>query len=431
MTQDAAPPLRARIARSMEEIDPVGWDFCANPPVAAPEAPSQDADSLSQGPESNSEEAESHYQHERFNPFITHAFLNALETSGSATARTGWTPLHVVIEDGEKNILACAPCYAKSHSMGEYVFDYAWADAFERAGGRYYPKLQVCVPFTPVPGRRLLVAPGPLQAQARDCLISALRALRDKTGASSVHVTFPNRSDFEALGAAGWLQRTNKQFHFFNAGYRTFEDFLTALSSRKRKTIRRERRDALANDITVELLTGKDIAEAHWDAFYNFYMDTGSRKWGRPYLTRRYYSQIGTAMAERILLVLAKRNGRYVAGAINFIGDDALYGRNWGCLENHPFLHFELCYYQAIEFAIARGLSRVEAGAQGEHKLARGYRPVPTYSAHDIADRRLARAVADFLAEERREIARVIALYGEHVPFRKEAAREEALEQDY
>jgi predicted N-acyltransferase len=422
------PAFTVRIARSMSEIDPQGWDACANPPA---DSVTQGAESLLEAIESLSEDADSKSQKERFNPFITHAFLNALETSGSATAKTGWTPLHVVVEDADKKIHACAPCYAKSHSMGEYVFDYAWADAYERAGGRYYPKLQVCVPFTPVPGRRLLVAPGPQTEKARAYLVGGLRALRDKTGASSIHVTFPTRQECEALGRDGMLERTNKQFHFFNEGYRTFDDFLAALSSRKRKTIRRERRDALANGVEVELVTGKAIGEEHWDAFYNFYMDTGSRKWGRPYLTRRYYSQIGAAMPERILLVMARRNGRYVAGAINFIGDDALYGRNWGCLEDHPFLHFELCYYQAIEFAISRGLARVEAGAQGEHKLARGYRPVTTYSAHDIADQRFAKAVADFLEEERREIARVIEVYGEHVPFRKDAAREEALEQDY
>jgi predicted N-acyltransferase len=428
MTENPAPAFTVRIARSMSEIDPQGWDACANPPA---DSELQDPESLLEAIESKSEGPDSKSQKERFNPFISHAFLNALETSGSATAKTGWTPLHVVVEDAAKKIQACAPCYAKSHSMGEYVFDYAWADAYERAGGRYYPKLQVCVPFTPVPGRRLLVAPGPQAEKARAYLIGGLRALRDKTGASSIHVTFPTRRECEALGRDGMLERTNKQFHFFNDGYKTFDDFLAALSSRKRKTIRRERRDALANGIEVELVTGEAIGEQHWDAFYNFYMDTGARKWGRPYLTRRYYSQIGAAMPERILLVMAKRNGRYVAGAINFIGDDALYGRNWGCLEEHPFLHFELCYYQAIEFAISRGLARVEAGAQGEHKLARGYRPVTTYSAHDIADRRFARAVADFLEEERAEIARVIEVYGEHVPFRKDAAREEALEQDY
>ncbi len=431
MTEEAAPTFTVRIARSMAEIDPAGWDACANPPVSAPESELQGAESLLAAIESKSEEADSKSQKERFNPFISHAFLNALETSGSAAAKTGWTPLHLVVEDPDKKIVACAPCYAKTHSQGEYVFDYAWADAYERAGGRYYPKLQVCVPFTPVPGRRLLVAPGPQAEKARAYLIGGLRALREKTGASSLHVTFPDRRDFDALAEAGMLQRTNKQFHFFNAGYRTFDDFLAALSSRKRKTIRRERRDALANGIEVELVTGDAITEAHWDAFFAFYMDTGSRKWGRPYLTRRYYSHVGAAMPDRILLVMAKRNGRYVAGAINFIGDDALYGRNWGCLEEHPFLHFELCYYQAIEFAISRGLARVEAGAQGEHKLARGYRPVTTYSAHEIPDRRFARAVSDFLEEERREIARVIEIYGEHVPFRKDAAREEALEQDY
>ena len=428
MTDKNAPAFTVRIARTLAEVDAAQWDACANPPA---ESVSEGADSLLEAIESISEDAAARLQKERFNPFISHAFLNALETSGSASAKTGWTPLHVLVEDANGQLAACAPCYGKSHSQGEYVFDYAWADAYERAGGRYYPKLQVCVPFTPVPGRRLLVRPGPDNATARAYLIGGLRALRDKTGASSVHVTFPTKRDCDDLAGAGMLTRTNKQFHFINEDYKTFDDFLAALSSRKRKTIRRERRDALAKGVEVELVTGKDISEAHWDAFFQFYMDTGARKWGQPYLNRRYYSLVGAAMPERILLVMAKRAGRFVAGAINFIGDDALYGRNWGCLEDHPFLHFELCYYQAIEFAISRGLSRVEAGAQGEHKLARGYRPVTTYSAHDIADPRFASAVADFLEEERREIARMIELYGEHVPFRKDAAREEALEQDY
>ncbi len=411
------PKLTVRIARSMSEVDAAAWDACANPQALTLADIEGDAEAAA--------------QKERHNPFISHAFLNVLETSGSATAKTGWTPLHVLVEDTDGKLLACAPCYAKTHSMGEYVFDYAWADAYERAGGRYYPKLQVCVPFTPVQGRRLLVAPGPQSADARAYLIGGLRALREKTGASSIHVTFPNKIDCEDLASAGMLSRTGKQFHFFNENYETFEDFLAALSSHKRKTIRRERRDALRNGIEIELVTGSAIGEQHWDAFYAFYMDTGSRKWGRPYLTRKYYSQVGQAMADRILLVMAKRNGRYVAGAINFIGDDALYGRNWGCLEEHPFLHFELCYYQAIDYAIQHKLARVEAGAQGEHKLARGYKPVTTYSAHDIADRNFSRAVENFLEEERREIARVIEVYGEHVPFKKDAAREAALEQDY
>jgi predicted N-acyltransferase len=246
-----------------------------------------------------------------------------------------------------------------------------------------------------------------------------LRALRQQTRASSAHITFPTAEEWHALGEAGFLQRTGQQFHFFNAGYANFDEFLADLASRKRKTIRKEREAALREGITVEWITGRDISEAHWDAFFAFYMDTGSRKWGRPYLNRKFFSLVGEAMADRILLVLAKRAGRYIAGALNFIGDDALYGRNWGAIEEHPFLHFEVCYYQAIEFGIARGLKRVEAGAQGEHKLARGYRPVTTYSAHDFADPRMTRAIGDYLKNERRHIEAAIDIYGEHVPFRK------------
>jgi predicted N-acyltransferase len=399
--------FKFRFVRSLADVDPLAWDLCANPadPVLAPEDEGQ---------------------FERFNPFISHAFLNALEISGSAIAREGWAPFHVLVEDGSGRLAACAPCYLKSHSMGEYVFDYAWADAYERAGGRYYPKLQVSVPFTPAQGRRLLVASGDKAPAARAKLIEALEALREETGASSIHVTFPLKSECDALEEAGYLPRTGKQFHFFNKGYGAFDDFLADLASRKRKSIKRERRDALNDGVEIHRLTGADISEEHWDAFFHFYMDTGARKWGRPYLTRAFFSQIGETMADRILLVMVRRNGRWIAGAINFIGDDALYGRNWGALEERPFLHFEVCYYQAIEFAISRGLKRVEAGAQGEHKLARGYQPVTTYSAHSIADPRLSRAVADFLVHEREAVAQEIDLYGEHVPFRRDLAREES-----
>ena len=399
--------FNVRIVRSMAEVDPAAWDACANPEVPG----AADAQAADQ-------------QRERFNPFLSHAFLNSLEISGSASPRTGWSPVHVVVEDEAGVMLGCAPCYLKTHSMGEYVFDYAWADAFERAGGRYYPKLQVCVPFTPAQGRRLLVAPGAEADAVVDALIAGLRAVRSQTGASSIHITFPVRSEWEALGTKGFLRRTGKQFHFINRNYGCFDDFLADLSSRKRKNIRKEREAALANGIDIEQVTGGAITEAHWDAFYSFYMDTGARKWGRPYLTRRYYSQVGAEMADRILLVMARRKGRYIAGAINFIGDDALYGRNWGAIEEHPFLHFEACYYQAIDFAIARKLQRVEAGAQGEHKLARGYGPVETYSLHEFADPRLSRAVGEFLRQEREAISESIELYGEHVPFRRDLARE-------
>jgi predicted N-acyltransferase len=398
-----ASDLKVRIVRKLAEVDPHAWDACANPQL--PEGVTLDA------PEES--------QKERFNPFLTHAFLNACEASGSAVPRTGWGGAHVLVEDGDKRLLAAAPAWLKSHSQGEYVFDHGWADAYERAGGRYYPKLQVCVPFTPVPGRRLLVAATDRAGEARAALLAGLRGLRDSTKASSVHITFLQKQEWELLGGEGWLQRTNKQFHFFNRGYATFEDFLATLASRKRKVVRRERKEALSAGIEIEWATGPTLRDEHWDAFFGFYMDTGSRKWGQPYLTRAFFSMLGETMADRVLLVMAKRNGKYIAGALNLIGDDALYGRNWGCIEEHPFLHFEVCYYQAIDFALSRGLSRVEAGAQGEHKLLRGYEPVPTYSAHDIADPRLARAVADFLRQERREMDELIDAYAEHTPFRK------------
>ncbi len=400
--------LTIRMIRSLAEIDPASWDACANPPA-----------------ESVCEEVDSNYQEERFNPFITHAFLNACEASGSAIPRTGWGGAHILVEDAEGRLLAAAPCYLKSHSMGEYVFDQGWADAYERAGGRYYPKLQISVPFTPAPGRRLLVAAGPRAEEARAALISGLRAVMEKTGASSAHVTFLTKAEWETLGAEGFLQRTNKQFHFFDKGYGDFEGFLNSLASRKRKAIRRERKDALSAGVEIEWATGADLTKAHWDAFYAFYMDTGSRKWGTPYLTRKFFTLLSETMADRVLLIMAKREGRYIAGALNLIGDDALYGRNWGCIEEHPFLHFEVCYYQAIDFALSRGLRRVEAGAQGEHKLLRGYEPIETYSAHAIADPRLEKAVAQFLLEERREMARVIEAYAEHTPFRKGELQQE------
>jgi uncharacterized protein len=354
-------------------------------------------------------------------PFTTYAFLSALEDSGCVGSGTGWSPAHILVEDANEELIAASPCYLKTHSMGEYVFDHAWADAYSRAGGRYYPKLQLSIPFTPVTGPRLLVRPGADAEYARGALVAGARALRQQTGASSIHATFLEKAEFEALTEQGFLGRIDQQFHWMNAGYENFEEFLESLASRKRKAIRRERREALEPGITVERLTGSAITEAHWDAFHAFYEDTGARKWGRPYLNRRFFSLIGERMADRILLVMAKREGRYVAGAINFIGRDALYGRNWGCIEDHPFLHFELCYYQAIDFAIETGLARVEAGAQGEHKLARGYRPVTTYSAHDIADPGLRRAIADYLMRERGYVEAVVEELEEALPFRKGA----------
>jgi predicted N-acyltransferase len=354
------------------------------------------------------------------NPFVSHAFLAALEDSGSATARTGWLPQHAALRDPAGRLLACAPCYAKSHSQGEYVFDYGWADALERAGGQYYPKLQVSVPFSPVPGPRLLVRPDagiPAAALAQG-LVQACREL----GTSSVHVTFCTAPEWEALGEAGWLRRLGVQFHWHNAGYATFDDFLGALSSRKRKAIRRERRDAAAAaDLTLRTLRGHEITPRHWAAFHRFYRSTTDRKWGRSaYLTPRFWPILGERLGDAVVLMVAEQDGEPVAGALNLLGRDALFGRNWGSLIDLPFLHFELCYYRAIDFAIEHGIARVEAGAQGEHKIQRGYLPVPTHSAHWIAHPGLRRAVADFLARERPAMEREIAELATLSPFRKE-----------
>ena len=353
-----------------------------------------------------------------YNPFVSYDFLTALEESGCAISRNGWQGYHLRLEDGDGRLLGALPCYLKSHSQGEYVFDHGWADAFERAGGRYYPKLQASVPFTPVTGPRLLVANGANAAVVRSGLATALRQVTDKLGVSSAHVTFATQDDSNALAATGYLPRIDQQFHFFNDGYSSYDDFLATLASRKRKALKRERREALAAGTTIDWLTGKDITEKVWDDFFAFYMDTGSRKWGRPYLNRRFFSLIGERMADDVLLVMAKRNGRYIAGAINFVGSDTLYGRNWGCVEDHPFLHFEVCYHQAIDFAIARKLKVVEAGAQGEHKLARGYRPVTTHSAHYIAHAGLRRAIADYLERERSDVAHTGEYFEDHLPFR-------------
>jgi predicted N-acyltransferase len=350
------------------------------------------------------------------NPFLSHAFLSALEDSGSAVARTGWQPVPIVIDGADGRPDAILPAYAKSHSQGEYVFDHAWADAWERAGGQYYPKLQIAAPFTPVPGPRLLLR----ESAAAPALIAAAEAMVAEHDLSSAHATFITEAQKPLFEAAGWMIRTGSQFHWHNEGYRDFADFLAALSSRKRKAIRKEREAAQAA-VEIRHLTGADIGEAEWDAFWAFYQDTGSRKWGQPYLTRRFFTMLGERMGERVLLMLAYRHGTPVAGALNLVGSDALYGRYWGCTEDIPFLHFELCYYQAIEAAIARGLSRVEAGAQGEHKLARGYRPVPTWSAHYIPHPGFRRAVEDFIVREARAMEEQIELLDEMAPFRKDA----------
>ncbi|MGN6764191.1 MAG: GNAT family N-acetyltransferase [Rhizobiaceae bacterium] len=354
-----------------------------------------------------------------YNPFISLAFLKTLEETGCATRRTGWMAQHLRLESPDGRLIGAVPCYLKSHSQGEYVFDYGWADAFERAGGTYYPKLQISVPFTPVTGPRLLVDRSIDPASGRAALVAGVKVLTERLGVSSAHVTFAMEADVSALEDAGFLLRMDQQFHFINEGYSSYDDFLASLASRKRKALKKERREAIAEGITIDRLTGKELTERVWDDFFSFYMDTGSRKWGRPYLNRKFFSLIGERMADDVLLVMAKRNGRYVAGAINFIGSDRLFGRNWGCIEDHPFLHFEVCYHQAIEFAIERGLKIVEAGAQGQHKLARGYMPVTTTSAHYIPHKGFRDAVADYLERERREVAHTGEILGQHGPFRK------------
>ena len=354
-----------------------------------------------------------------YNPFVSYAFLSSLEDSGCAIPKTGWGGHHLRLESADGRLLGALPCYLKSHSQGEYVFDHGWADAFERAGGRYYPKLQASVPFTPATGPRLLVADGADAGPVRAALAAGLRTVTERLGVSSAHVTFARDEDMAALEGAGFLRRTDQQFHFLNPGYAGYDDFLGTLASRKRKALKKERREALAPGIKIDWLTGKALTERVWDDFFAFYMDTGGRKWGRPYLNRKFFSLVGERMADDVLLVMARRAGRYIAGAINFIGGDTLYGRNWGCIEDHPFLHFEVCYHQAIDFAIARKLKVVEAGAQGEHKLARGYMPVITQSAHFLAHPGLRSAVDDYLRRERREVARAGEYLAEHGPFRK------------
>jgi len=379
-----------KVVPRIRDIAADAWDACANPDAAT------------------------------YNPFLSHAFLGALEAAGTVGERSGWHPHHLVLEGRGDAVSGVMPLYAKTHSQGEYVFDHAWADALHRAGGQYYPKLQGAVPFTPVPGRRFLARPGAKEAETELLLARAAIQVADRIGASSVHVTFLTEGEWARLGGeGGFLRRTGQQFHWHNAGYRTFDDFLQTLASRKRKAIRKERADAQAA-VEIFSVTGAEITEAHWDAFFAFYMDTGSRKWGRPYLNRTFFSLLGAALADRCLLVFARRDGKLVAGALNLIGGDCLFGRYWGAIEHHPFLHFELCYYQAIDYAIAHGLPRVEAGAQGEHKLARGYLPETTYSLHWLADPRLEAAVARYLEEERSEVAEVNELLREHGPFKRD-----------
>ena len=390
--------LHIGVVGAIDEISAAGWDACANP---APGAHNSNQETV-------------------YNPFVSHHFLSTIEESQSVGGRTGWQPQHVVAKTADGELLAVAPCYLKSHSRGEYVFDRGWAEAYERAGGSYYPKLQIAVPFTPATGPRLLLRPGPNSDVVGRALASGLIELCKLSGASGVHVTFATEPEFRLLGELGYLQRTDQQFHWENAGFASFDDFLGALAARKRKTIRRERHDALQAGITVHWLTGNDLTEDVWDAFFEFYMETGSRKWGRPYLTRSFYSLVGEKMRDRIVLIMAKRAGRWIAGAINFAGSHTLFGRHWGAVEHHPFLHFELCYYQAIDYAIAHKLLRVEAGAQGEHKISRGYMPTTTYSAHYIADAGLRRAIADYLVRERAYVAAAGEELATLAPFRKD-----------
>ena len=374
------PSVTARLADGVSQVPAAEWDACAG----------------------------------QANPFLSHAFLSALEASGSVGGRSGWQAIPVLVDGDDGRPVAAAPAYAKSHSQGEYVFDHAWADAWERAGGHYYPKLQIAAPFTPVPGPRLLLR----DASAAPALIAALEAVTDQHNLSSAHATFVAPEQVPLFEAAGGLIREGTQFHWRNDGFATFDDFLATLASRKRKAIRKERAAAVAG-LTIRHLAGAEIGRREWDAFWTFYQDTGSRKWGHPYLTRAFFPLLGAALGDRVLLILAERDGEPIAGALNLIGADALYGRYWGCTEDVPFLHFELCYYQAIDAAIARGLKTVEAGAQGEHKLARGYAPVATWSAHYIPDAGFRRAVADFLVRERAAVEHEQAVLDTMTPFRR------------
>jgi uncharacterized protein len=347
-------------------------------------------------------------------PFLSHAFLSALENSGSVGRGSGWQPLPITVTGADGTLLGALPAYGKSHSQGEYVFDHSWADAWSRAGGNYYPKLQIAVPFTPAQGPRIL---------ARDeamaiALLKGAESLVQQNRLSSAHATFIDESQLDWFKAADWLVRESVQYHWFNRGYATFEDFLGTLAARKRKMIKKERAGAVQG-LTIRHLCGSEIEPRHWDAFWRFYQDTGARKWGQPYLKRGFFPEVAETMGDKVLLILAERDGVPIAGALNFIGGEALYGRYWGCSEDVPFLHFELCYYQAIDAAIVRGIGRVEAGAQGEHKIARGYEPMATYSAHYIADPGFREAIAGFLVRERRAVQQEIAFLGDMTPFKK------------
>ena len=392
-----ARDVEIRIASGIAQIGQDAWDACACPEVAAGGRPAD--------------------------PFTTYRFLSALEESGSVGPGTGWQPQYLsAVIDGQ--VIAVAPMYAKAHSQGEYIFDHSWAHAFERAGGRYYPKLQIAVPHTPATGRRFLTRPG-FEETGTAALIQGAVQLTDSNGLSSLHITFCTKSEASAAEQLGLLTRKSQQFHWHNHGFADFDGFLDTLSSRKRKNIRKERQQAQAFGGEIEVFTGDDLRPEHWDAFWRFYQDTGARKWGTPYLTRAFFDIAQDQLRDDIALVLAKRDGEWVAGALNFIGADALYGRYWGCSEHHPFLHFELCYYQAIDIAIKLGLSTVEAGAQGEHKLARGYLPKATWSLHWMRDEGFMRAVQDYLVQERAAVDEEIDILTDYGPFKRVEVEEQ------
>ena len=384
-----------RILQSLEEIEPGVWNACAFQTTADP------------------------IPQPYPNPFLSHEFLSALEKSQSAVAETGWLSQHLILEDELGSLVGMVPMYLKSHSMGEYVFDFAWADAFEQTGERYYPKLQVSIPFTPVTGSRFLVQSKTQQAEIEKILWQACLERMNRHRISSFHATFLDFEQWQRLGALGFLLRVDRQFHWQNHNYTDFDDFLADLSSKRRRNILRERRLALQSGVVIEQLTGDKIKEEHWQVFFQFYLHTGNQKWGTPYLTRQFFSLIGDQMADQVLLVLCKKAGKYIAGALNFIGNQRLYGRYWGSLEEHPCLHFEVCYYQAIEYAIQHKLSVVEAGAQGEHKLLRGYLPQQIYSAHWFSNPSFRQLIARALQREQRLINEEMMALSQHSPYRQ------------
>ncbi len=382
---DGAEPLQVRVVPRISELPAAEWDACAGD-----------------------------------QPFLSHGFLSALEESGSADADSGWQPQHLALSGQDGRLLGCVPLYLKNHSYGEYVFDWGWAEAYERAGGHYYPKLQSCVPFTPVTGPRLLVRPDAEREAVARALVSALLEVARQHKVSSLHVTFPTREDWELLGACGFLKRRGIQYHWENRGYSDFDEFLASLASRKRKAIKKERRAVAESGVVLKALSGPEIEPRHWNAFDAFYRATSDKKWGPSYLTRDFFRRLGESLADKVVLVIAEWQGEPIAGALNLVGGDTLYGRNWGSLGRFRFLHFEACYYQAIDYAIRHGLKRVEAGAQGEHKIQRGYLPRETYSAHWIADRGFRDAVADFLRRESAAVGEEREFLESFAPFRKD-----------